>query len=444
MKDKLIRNSVLTASTILFIGCLVKLLPNRSFQLFLIAGTLGSTGIVLVKKERELQNVYKTVNNKILVLENQIEKITENPDVNKQEFLDLIDLQTQIKLQKVDEKIASLEQLIKDTVKISNSELQTLITKQNSRNQSTIVELNANLADLREKIVQLQDDSEPSEPVYLGIIELLKCKKVEIEPTPIEHDLQPNNLANHIAKNYDSLQDFCWRLIQSTKNNHAFEYCLRNKHIDDIRIHTVFGSELKKLGFPEYRYDRNLKIMYIPACQDQAKTKIIQFLTGSWFEVYTLNMIIKYLKNNSQLKYEFLLNPYANFFKENDNRVCRKHELDLLLLIEGHLIWIECKSGNVQDDELQKYSDNNRQFLKLPKQNVLVVCFKFSETRATNTTQQYPGITVINPNSLLQSIETILNSEPISSPVLKSTTKIVEVQNKSLKKIDNQPVRVSS
>lgn len=151
MKDKLIRNSVLTASTILFIGCLVKLLPNRSFQLFLIAGTLGSTGIVLVKKERELQNVYKTVNNKILVLENQIEKITENPDVNKQEFLDLIDLQTQIKLQKVDEKIASLEQLIKDTVKISNSELQTLITKQNSRNQSTIVELNANLADLREK-----------------------------------------------------------------------------------------------------------------------------------------------------------------------------------------------------------------------------------------------------------------------------------------------------
>ncbi|NJO98946.1 MAG: hypothetical protein HC764_25580 [Pleurocapsa sp. CRU_1_2] len=316
MKDKLIRNSVLTASTILFIGCLVKLLPNRSFQLFLIAGTLGSTGIALVKKERELQNVYTTINNKILILENQIEKITENPDVNKPELLALIDLQMQEELQKVDEKIASLEQQIEDEVKISNSELQTLITKQNSQNQSATDKLKANLADLEKKIVQTPGDSKLDKTDELGIIELLKCKRVEIEPAPVEHNSQLNQLANHIARNYNSLQDFRWRLIKSIEDSHAFEYCLINKHIEDIQIHTFFGSELRNLGFPEYRYANSSRTMYIPACQDQVKTKFIRFLKGGWFEVYTFNKIIKYLEKNSQLKYEFLLNPYANFSKK--------------------------------------------------------------------------------------------------------------------------------
>jgi hypothetical protein len=387
MKYKLIRNGVLTASTILFIGCLVKLLPNRNFQLFLIAGTLGSTGIVLARKERELQNVYTQVNDKILALENQ----------------------------EVDEKIAYLEQEIKDEVK----------------------KLNTNLADLKEKIDELQDDPKPGRIVDLGIIELLKCKGVEIEPTPIEHDLQLNQLANHIARNHNLLQDFRWRLIQSIENNHAFEYSLRNRHLEDIQIHTVFGSKLRNLGFPEYRYANNSRTMYIPACQDQVKTKLIQFLKGGWFEVYTLNVIIKYLylRNNRHLKYDFLLNANAEFFKDNDNRVYRRHELDLLFLIENNLIWIECKSGRVQDDDLQKYSDNNQQFLKLPKQNALV--------DAAIKTQQYPGITIVNPNSLLQSIETILNNRPSSLSVQKSTTEIVDkVQNNTVAKIDNQPVKV--
>jgi hypothetical protein len=470
MKYKLIRNGVLTASTILFISCLIKLLPNRNFQLFLIAGTLGLTGSTLVKYDskgkkqkldstvqitenpdvnkqelldqinRQTQRELQKANEKIFILEQQIRKVS---SFTEQEFIEIVNRETQDATLKINEKIVSFEQQVKDTVKIYNSELQTLITKQNRQNQSAIDKLKL---DLEKKIVQATANSEPSKLVTQGIIESLKYRGIEIEPTSVEYDSQLSILANHIAKNYNSLQDFRWRLIRGIKDNHAFEYCLRNKHNEDIQIHTVFGSELKKLGFyPEYKYiANNIKIMYIPACQDQARTKFIQFLNGGWFEIYTFNIIIEYLKNNSQLKYKFLLNSYANFFKDNDNRVYRTHELDLLFLIENNLIWIECKSGKVKDDELQKYSDNNQQFLKLPKQNALVVCFKISESDAAIKTQQYPGITIINPNSLLQSIETILNNRSISLPVLKSTTEIVEVKNKSLKEIDNQPVRVSS
>lgn len=526
MKHKLIRNSVFTASTVLLISGLIKLLPSHNPQLFLIAGTLGLTGTTLVKKEekqdptkkikqesvlieqklsileqqlkqandnsnfiqqnlidlfdREIQNAIKEANSKILVLEQDIKEILDRSDLDRHEILDIINQETKAELQQADDKILALEQRIKEIPSSAEQELIDLVDRElqrsnfeigdrvialeqkikelikesinqaNKKNQSARDRIKAHLENQIAQS-QLQTNSKENTTTSLGIIELLKLQSVEIEANPVKYDSQQNQLANEIAKNYDCLQDFYRQFIKKVKNNQAFEYCLKDKHNEDIVVHTSLGAELKKLGFyPGYKYQgKNAKIMSFPVCPEQVTKKLFKFLQGGWFEVHILAQTIKYLtrknaknknKKRELIKYSFLLNPYANFYKKNDSKLYRKYELDILLLIESHLVWIECKSGKVSDAELQKYSDNNQRFLKIPKRNALVVCFKISDSDAALKTKQYPGITVINPNSLVKSLEIILNSKPILLPAT-STVGIADIQPKdnTLTTIDVQP-----
>ena len=438
----------------------------------------------LILVERKIKDVIKEANSKILVLEQNIKEILDHSDLNRHKILDILDQETKAELQQADNRIFALEQRInkisnlveQDLINLVNKELQrssleigdkvisfeqkttNLIKKSidqaNKKNQSARDKLKA---DLEKRISQSQSltNSQQSATSSLKLVELLKIQGVEIEANSSEYNPKQNKLANNIAKNYDRLQDFYRQFLEKLKNKQAFEYCLKDKHNEDIKIHTSLGAELKKLDFyPEYKYQgRNAKIMSFPVCKEQVANQLFKFFQGGWFEVHILAQTIKYLtkknannknKERKLIEYSFLLNPDASFYKKNDSKLYRKHELDLLLLIKNHLVWIECKSGKVSDDELQKYSDNNQRFLRIPKRNALVVCFKISDTDAALKTKQYPGITVINPNSLVKSLEIILNSKPIPIPAL-STVKIANTQseNNALKTIEVEPSKLS-
>ena len=86
--------------------------------------------------------------------------------------------------------------------------------------------------------------------------------------------------------------------------------------------------------------------------------------------------------------------------------------MDLLFLVKEHLFWIECKSGsnfnNIEPD-LYKYSENNQQFLQLPKTNALVVCQHFDEKDATTRRNSWQHVTMTNPESMLTLIQSTLD-----------------------------------
>ena len=97
-----------------------------------------------------------------------------------------------------------------------------------------------------------------------------------------------------------------------------------------------------------------------------ANSKCAAFLNGGWMELWVYETA-KRLCEEAGLTFEARKN--VKIFKEGETKMFSEH--DLLLYVEGRLIWVEAKTGEFIDS-LQKYYDRGKALGVVPKYTVLV------------------------------------------------------------------------
>lgn len=99
------------------------------------------------------------------------------------------------------------------------------------------------------------------------------------------------------------------------------------------------------------------------------------------------------------MEFTCLLNPQITFPNGDD------FELDLLFMIEGQPLWVECKIGDYQA-YIAKYS-NVRKLLSIPKSRAILVILDIPEELTTNLTYLY-DVTVANESNFLGKVCNII------------------------------------
>lgn len=95
------------------------------------------------------------------------------------------------------------------------------------------------------------------------------------------------------------------------------------------------------------------------------------------------------------MKFTCLLNPQIAFPNGDD------FELDLLFLIDGQSLWVECKTGDYQA-YIAKYAET-RKLLAVPKSRAVLVILGIPDDLTVNLTHLY-DITVANENNFLERV----------------------------------------
>lgn len=217
---------------------------------------------------------------------------------------------------------------------------------------------------------------------------------------PGSADAVMNKVALKLGNHYPYLAQLHQKMIQSISRKQNFSVNLTNSSQPQIQQCTAFCKELQRLSFlSSYHYNNNSRTI---SGRVDLQPQIINFLNGLWFENF-INIQLSELLSQAHLTYECLINPQLQF--ENGN----KFELDFLFLVNGKILWVECKSGNLSNLNYTTY-ESHKQLLQLSKQQCLLVLLKASEENTKELTQ-IRDLTIANPDNLIEKVKRGLNLE---------------------------------
>ncbi|MEA5451851.1 hypothetical protein VB780_24965 [Leptolyngbya sp. CCNP1308] len=149
--------------------------------------------------------------------------------------------------------------------------------------------------------------------------------------------------------------------------------------------------------FSSYRYSKDDKTIHA-VLQDRGDIR--SFFNGGWFERYIHHKISELLQQ-SQLPYDCLANPVVKFSNGDS------FELDLLFLISGEPLLIECKTGGDYNAHLKKFSDHRKRLSISPEKAFLVMLDL--EDAKTERLSQFWKFQVVNQDRLIALIEKMIN-----------------------------------
>lgn len=228
----------------------------------------------------------------------------------------------------------------------------------------------------------------------------LKTRGISVENhSQYNLDADPifNKIALHLGKHYSNLAELYHELKKSANSGRASRVDLQNKTQTDVSNFTNFCTMLEQSSLlSEYKYFRAEKMI---RANVQNRGDIKNFFTGFWFERY-IYQTVSQIVIDKNLVHTCLINPQIQF--ANGNRF----ELDLLFLIEGQPLWIECKTGKEYNAHLQKYSQH-RNALGIPKERSLLVILDIPETQTIDLTKLW-NMTVVNEYNFAQAIKDVL------------------------------------
>jgi hypothetical protein len=192
-----------------------------------------------------------------------------------------------------------------------------------------------------------------------------------------------DELAHFLGSRYESLA-FLYETMKKRLVNGSFSLSLAKRSQKEISDATTFCGELQKYAFlQKYQYNRNSKTIYADI---QNNGNVINFLTGDWFERFVYLQTCALLEEE-EVAYSSLVNARVALPNEDD------FELDILFLVNEQVIWIECKTGNIEE-RINKYSGIRKMF-GIPPQKAIVVNLGMSDDRAVGLSSLY-DITVTN------------------------------------------------
>lgn len=211
-------------------------------------------------------------------------------------------------------------------------------------------------------------------------------------------DIIFNNLAVYLGERYSSLGDLHTQIKRSITTQSHCGFSLLNKSQQDILNCTQFCSKLNDYSLLSmYNYSKSKKLIQGAL---QRRGDVTKFLNGEWFERFVYHQVSKLL-SSQRLNSECMMNPILAF--PNGDRF----ELDLVFMIEGRPLWIECKTGNNYNTCLERYS-THRKILGVPKERAILVILGISKEQTKNLTNLW-DITVANTDNFVQVVKDAIN-----------------------------------
>ncbi|MGJ3251900.1 MAG: hypothetical protein ACFE0J_12315 [Elainellaceae cyanobacterium] len=222
-------------------------------------------------------------------------------------------------------------------------------------------------------------------------------------PEPDADDIF-DGLAMYLGKHYEHLSSLYKQMKRNVATGRRFRFNLSSSTHREINDCTQFCHRLNRAGLLSfYRYSKTDKIIQISL---QKRSDVIHFFNGDWFERYVTHLVANLLDAKG-LSYQCLSNPRIIY--PNGDRFA----LDLFFLVEGHPLWIECKTGRDYNGYLQRYS-NHRKALSIDISKAFLAILDIPEEQRQSTMRMW-DLTVADQNTLLPMISEVLNLNAIAS-----------------------------
>lgn len=245
------------------------------------------------------------------------------------------------------------------------------------------------------------------------IINWLSTKGIKVEDYRLSDPSVDEIFNKHAIFLGDNLKDAnCQPLLApllkqikwSISQNRGVQYHLKNSTQVQIRVLTQFCRDLRDdTLLSSYYYSKNEKIIHA-AVQD--RKDIRSFFNGEWFERFVCHKIYELLQN-LRLSYSCLLNPIIKF-PNGDS-----FELDLLFLVEGKPLLVECKTGGDFSAHLKQFSDHRKR-LSISSERAFLVLLDLEDSQ-TERLSQFWKFKVVNQNNLVSLIQGLYCGDPQSS-----------------------------
>ncbi|NJP07977.1 MAG: DUF1887 family protein [Chloroflexaceae bacterium] len=237
---------------------------------------------------------------------------------------------------------------------------------------------------------QQQDQLAAEQSRILTVIDWLLTRNITVK-TYHQHndaDVVFNRLANHLGDKYETLK-FFYESIKKRLSAGPLKLSLAKRTQVEINDITAFCLELQRHTFLQaYQYSNGTKTIHAVI---QNNGDVINFFTGSWFERFIYAKACALLEKE-HLSYTSLMNVQVSLPNGDD------FEIDIIFLIDEQPVWIECKTGNIEE-RINKYK-KIREILRLPSQRALIVSLDMTDDIASGLSSMY-GITVTNQITFL-------------------------------------------
>ncbi len=249
-----------------------------------------------------------------------------------------------------------------------------------------------------------------------NITEWFECRQVEVEnyyePDP-QIDGLLDGLSLYLGDNYSTLKMLHWRLRSSVGKRTIFDLSkcdARVKSIHKEYINKLKSSDYLSLGRLIIRKDNSSFIV----AESHQRPDVQGFFDGGWFERYIYDKVVE-LFDSEGADYQYLRNLKIAYSSPNKAELDTA-ELDLVFLVNGKPLLIECKTGPSHAKGIEKFS-KHRGRLGLDISSAIFVVLDIDEAEAHLRTTNW-GVTVTNQNDFLARIkESIIASFPSSLSV---------------------------
>jgi hypothetical protein len=357
--NKLINGLTVGSASLAMGGLTAILLPNQAGVVALV-GSLGSGGAAIVMQQRK-DKVLKDQEQRLLgALQQEVYRAVQPIEYR----LGLLDRKVQqvqtvevVVPEKASEVVVAEPEIVIDEPTIAELEVTGDGLKVSEEVQGTSAELAPSVALAAEAIAWLGTRNIQVERFYQG---------------PTDEDVVFDRIALSLGQQFERLGALYRIIKRSASQGGNVSFSVEGKSQQERGAMTNFCTLLQRYGMLSfYRYDRPKQALMLEV---QPRSDIRKFFTGIWLERYVHQVIVKVLRQKGS-DYSVLMNPQV--LLPNGDRF----EFDLLFLVEGQPLWLECKTGRGINKDLVKYS-KHRQTLGVPKERSLLVMLGYSAAQS--------------------------------------------------------------
>ncbi|MCB0105375.1 MAG: hypothetical protein KDE53_05690 [Caldilineaceae bacterium] len=216
------------------------------------------------------------------------------------------------------------------------------------------------------------------------LAEFLAERGITITQVAAEESFDPvlNGLASFLGTHYDSVKPLYQQIKRNMQLGDDFTLNLKEESPKTISLICQFGKKLYDVAFLEqYRYFRSPQ--YLLRAKTTRLPTAQNFFSGQWLERFVMQEVQEVVtalqaQTAQQIDFAYLANPRITLANEQEG------ELDFLFHVNGHIYWIETKSGDYQQ-HISKYAMIART-LELDEKHALMVLTDIPASRSAELT----------------------------------------------------------
>jgi hypothetical protein len=227
---------------------------------------------------------------------------------------------------------------------------------------------------------------------------------VEVEEET-EADRVFDRLAEYLGDHFPDLHRLAGGIRWTILENETTAFALKKLAPSEREHFLEFARMLNDLAFlSDFHYNETAERLKFQARDDQ---RLLRFISGQWLERYVL---VKGRKCFEKASVEF---ASARNIEVKAGASNPRFEMDVLFLVGGNPIWIECKSREFRRD-IGKYAER-AELLGIPLDRTVVAVQSFEDERTEEAAADIPrlyGLSVNDTKGLERRFEEIASAEP--------------------------------